>query len=275
MKIYDCFMFWNEIDLLYIRLDILYNYVYKFIICESKESHSKRITKDEYVFIKNKELYEKFMDKIIFIPIEKLPFEGDTAKNNNILWKNENWQRKYLFNGIKNIKNINNNDIIAISDLDEIYDPKILPYVFENISKKYVIGCIHKLFYYYVNNLKKQNWKGTFFIENKNIINPELLQDLRNSRNNLNDYCIGGWHYSWMGGLNRIQEKFKVVAEHDIINQFDNKKHISNVLKNNSDLFNRKGYFGESTLIDIHKDNNSPENINHYIEKFPYLLYIT
>ena len=128
MAIYDCFMFWNETELLYMRLDILYNYVDKFIICESKESHSKNVIKEEFVFIQNKQMYQKFMDKIIFIPVDKLPFEGDFTldKNNKDSWNNwhnENWQRNHLINGIIDAKD---DDIIAISDLDEIYDPLVL-----------------------------------------------------------------------------------------------------------------------------------------------------
>ena len=64
MAIYDCFMFWNETELLYMRLDILYNYVDKFIICESKESHSKNVIKDDFVFIKNKQMYENLWIKL-------------------------------------------------------------------------------------------------------------------------------------------------------------------------------------------------------------------
>ena len=270
-------MFWNEKEVLYMRLDTLYNYVDKFVICESKESHSKKIIKDEYVFIENKQLYEKFMDKIIFIPIEKLPYEGDTnftkegvRINGCRNWKNENYQRKFLFNSITHLEN---NDIIAFSDVDEIYDPLILETVQNNIDKYKIIGVKHKLFYYYVNALKEQRWDGTFFIKKVNLVSSDTIQNIRDKRTRLPFYISGGWHYSWMGGVVKIQNKFNAVAEHDIIKEFNNVEHIRNTINNISDLFNRKGYNGNINIIDIYKDNNAPVNIKKYIEQFPILFY--
>jgi beta-1,4-mannosyl-glycoprotein beta-1,4-N-acetylglucosaminyltransferase len=269
-------MFWNELEILYIRLDTLYEYVDKFIICESKESHSKRITKKEYVFIENKQLYEKFMDKIIFIPVDTLPFEGDfTLDSNNKAscdnWKNENWQRKHLFSVIKDL---NDDDIIAISDMDEIYDPSNIQDIISSVDKYKIVGIKHKLFYYYVNNLKKQIWEGSFFCRKRTIVSEDVIQELRNTRTCLPYYVTGGWHYSWMGGENKICEKFQILVEHDLNAPFNNKEHIKNVLENNLDLFNRDGYYGSSELIDIHVNNNAPKNIDEYIKLFPIIWYV-
>ena len=106
-KIIDCFMFWNEIEILLIRLDILYDHVDHFIICEAKRSHSGKVVKDEYTFIKNKELFKKYLDKIIFLPLpqKNLIGTGDNAVNQSngkriYKWSNENYQRQYLFNEI-------------------------------------------------------------------------------------------------------------------------------------------------------------------------------
>jgi len=275
VKIYDCFMLWNEVEILYMRLDILYEHVDKFVICESKESHSKKVTKSEFVFIKNKAKYEKFMDKIIFLPIEKLPFEGDfTAETNGRIsvdnWKNENWQRKYLFKGIEGLRD---DDIIAISDLDEIYDPRVLPSVREKILHFPAIGVKMKLFYYYVNVAKKQIWEGSIFVQRGNLPNPDTIQHLRDNRTSLPFYVYGGWHYSWMATGGKIVEKFKVVAEHDIINQFSSEEHIKKTLSNVSDLFDREGLLGTTSVIDLTTTDNIPSNMNKYIEKFPDILY--
>ena len=125
-------MFWNEIEVLYMRLDILYDYVDKFIICESKISHSGKITKDDFVFNKNKKLFEKFMDKIIFLPYNNYCGKGDTAKNGNTDWTNENSQRKWLFN---EINKFNDDYLIAVSDVDEIWDPKNINSIKKKIRK--------------------------------------------------------------------------------------------------------------------------------------------
>jgi beta-1,4-mannosyl-glycoprotein beta-1,4-N-acetylglucosaminyltransferase len=267
-KIIDCFMFWNEIEILYIRLDILYNYVDYFIICECKLSHSGKIKKDEYNFIKNKQLYEKFLDKIIFISLDDNEFKqnGDTAKNQNILWPNEHKQRQWLYNEIKKFPP---NTIVAISDIDEIWNPDKLPYIKNNIKMFTICGVEQTLFYYYLNCKKTQLWRGTYFIENKNL-SYDKIQLYRNERCRLPSYVDGGWHFSWIGDQTKIKEKFQCIAEHDIINQYSNIENITDCITNIKDLFNRKDNITE--ILDM-SSNLLPKNIKMYVEKFPQLYF--
>ena len=76
-----------------------------------------------------------------------------------------------------------------------------------------------------------------------------------------------------MGGEDKILSKFNSVAEHDIISNYNSTEHVKNVLKNNTDLFNRTGMLGCSEIIDIHKNNNAPKNIDEYIKLFPVIFY--
>ena len=106
-KLYDCFIFNNETDLLDLRLNILNNYVDYFVIVESEETFTG--LKKKLVFdIKN---YAKFKDKIIYAVINKFPENFTSA------WQNESFQRNYLLNLLDNA---NSEDFIMISDLDEI-----------------------------------------------------------------------------------------------------------------------------------------------------------
>ena len=270
-KIIDCFMFWNEIELLFIRLDILYDYVDKFIICEAKVSHSGKIIKDEYNFIKNRYLYEKYLDKIIFIPLPESTFSGkpDLGANFNIMWPNENFQRKSLFS---EIKKFSDETLVAISDVDEIWDPKNLTIVKENVKEHGVCGNIQRLFYYYLNCIKEQEWKGTYFINRKNLT-FEKIQTLRNDRWILPAYVRGGWHFSWMGGVDKIKEKFNCIAEHDIISKYSSEENIIKSITEITDLFNRTDHVnGIQKIIDI-TNEILPNNINIYIEKFPHFYY--
>ena len=270
-KIIDCFMFWNEIELLFIRLDILYDYVDNFIICEAKVSHSGKIIKDEYNFIKNRYLYEKYLDKIIFIPLSESTFSGkpDLGENFNIIWPNENFQRKSLFS---EIKKFSDETLIAISDVDEIWDPKNLTIVKENVKEHGVCGNIQRLFYYYLNCIKEQEWKGTYFINRKNLT-FEKIQTLRNDRWILPAYVRGGWHFSWMGGVDKIKEKFNCIAEHDIISKYSSEENIIKSITEITDLFNRTAHVnGIQKIIDI-TNEILPNNINIYIEKFPHFYY--
>lgn len=164
-KIYDCFMFNNEIEILHTRIDYLYDVVDYFVICEAKVSHSRKINKEEFNFIKHYDIFEKYMDKIIFLLIEDFPFISDDIGFGE--WKNENYQRKYLYHGFKDA---DPDDIIIISDLDEIpFDKTIKEGInLINNNEKLFIGVNQLLFYYYINILKNQIWQGTY-ITKKNI----------------------------------------------------------------------------------------------------------
>jgi len=273
-KIIDCFMFWNEIEILLIRLDILYDYVDHFIICESKRSHSGKVVKDEYTFLKNKFLFKKYLDKIIFLPLpeNKLIGTGDNSVNQSngqriYKWSNENYQRQYLFN---EITKFHDNTFVAISDVDEIWDPSNIAIIKKNVEKYKVCGIEQKLFYYYLNCMKTQLWKGTYFIQKKNL-NFDNIDAFRDARTRLPSYVNGGWHFSWMGDVDKIKEKFNCIAEHDIISDFSNTENIIQSLKECKDLFNRQGYLGEFTILQ--KDSPLlPSNMDKYIKMYPFLL---
>ena len=67
MKIIDCFSFFNELELLEIRLNILDQYVDKFVLVEAAKTQT---LKDKpFVFEENKSRYEKFLDKIVHVYI--------------------------------------------------------------------------------------------------------------------------------------------------------------------------------------------------------------
>jgi len=271
MSVIDCFMFWNEIELLYMRLDILYDFVDYFIICEAKISHSGKVIKSEYLFNKHKKLYDKFVDKIIFLPFDESEFTGvgDTAINTNT-WPNENKQRKWLFN---EIEKFSGDTLVSISDVDEIWDPSKLESIKKNVETHKVCGTNQILTYYYVNCIKEQQWNGTFFVKRKDLT-FEKIQILRNKRCLLPSYLRCGWHFSWLGDIERLQEKFDSIAEHDIIQQYSTKDNIEHCITNHCDLFHRKGILGKIKIINI--DDNSrffPIKMREYIKKFPEIYY--
>ena len=140
MKVYDCITYFDEDLLLDVRLNELNNYVEKFIIIESKYTHSGKIKKQNFD-INN---FYKFKKKIEYIYLEndtqniQLINENDTeAQKNSKLILNgmarDFHQRNYIKNVLNNIK-VNNEDYIIISDLDEI--PNLNNFQFlENKSK--------------------------------------------------------------------------------------------------------------------------------------------
>ena len=108
--IYDCFSYWDEDLLLDLRLNILDNYVDYFVIIEGNKTWQNNPKKLKF----DLEKFEKFKNKIIYIQVTDLPDGNDP-------YLRENHQRNAITNGLKNA---NDDDLIIISDLDEIPDPK-------------------------------------------------------------------------------------------------------------------------------------------------------
>ena len=233
-KIYDCFMFNNENDLLEIRLNILNNYVDYFVIIESSETHSG--LKKKLVFdIKN---YPEFKDKIIYGVINKFP-------HNLTAWQKENYQRNYIS---KFLDSANSEDFIMISDLDEI--PNLTNTNFLDYKEKVII-FEQRLFFYKLNYGEiKASWHGTRCAKKKNLKSPQWIRNLKThkrynfyrldkkyfSKNYEDSFKIienGGWHFTWLGNINFIKEKLKSFAHTELNNlSFNNDEFINNCIKN-------------------------------------------
>ena len=161
MKIVDSFMFYNELDMLFYRLNILGPHVDYFIIVESNQSHSGN--QKPLFYEDNKHLFETFKDKIIHV-ICDLPYKYPYVNiSKNDQWKNENYNRNCIEKGIQQI-NLEPNDVIITSDLDEIIDPNILLKIKndELLFDKHNLNRVQMDMYYYnLNNLHgKGSWHG-------------------------------------------------------------------------------------------------------------------
>lgn len=203
-KVYDCFMMFNEIEVARLRMEILYPHVTKFVIVESNKTH---LGQDKpFYFEQNKELFAKYADKIIH---KKL----DISKRDNG-WDKENYQRYKISEFLKELE-LNDDDIVMMSDCDEIWRPEALadarsyPYCFFN----------QMYFLYYINLFSGKCVTGTSCCKYSVLkmldsnYNNCGLQMLRNSK----DYgCVienAGWHYGYMGGSKTISEKSRAIVE--------------------------------------------------------------
>ena len=167
MKFIDCFMYYDEDMVLDIRLNILDKFVSNFIICEANFNHNG--TKREFKFDINK--FSKFKEKIIYIPLVEQPkdikiinnSDNQITKNSKILDNallRENFQRNFLQS---KIKDFHDDDLIIISDLDEI------PNLENFIYKAKITFFEQKMFYYKLNLLHKDFiWFGSKIVK-KNI----------------------------------------------------------------------------------------------------------
>jgi len=163
MKIFDCFMYFDEEIVLDLRLNTLNEYVDYFVIVESSFNHKGE--KRELKF--NLKKFEKFSKKIIYLVYDKVPqkiepirsADNEDEKSRKYIFNaylRENAQRNYIFEGLHHA---DPNDIILVSDVDEI--PNLEKINFNKISEKLIF--FNQSMFYYKFNLKLPNfiWTGT------------------------------------------------------------------------------------------------------------------
>lgn len=198
MKLYDGFFIWNELDLIEIRLETLYPHVDHFILVETSKTHNGQ--DKPFYFDENKDKFKKYLDKIIHIKGSDCPPPGDNG------WGVENFQRNCIARGLKDAAP---DDIILISDLDEIPNPQNFPFLrSSNFKQGEAYAFVHLHYNYYVNIYSHLNpAQGTVAVK-KGTLDKFNPQHLRNIKNNIPRLHFGGWHLSWMGGPNRVRNKF-------------------------------------------------------------------
>ena len=253
MKIYDCFIYFDEELLLDIRLNILSKYVDKFIIVESKFSHRGEPREPNF----NINKYKKFQDKIEYILLDKNPdnlFEinnNDTRINEKIIVNGnlrEFFQRNAILEGLKNA---DEDDLIIISDVDEI--PNLEEINFNEIKNNPIffnqIFCCFKL-----NLFSRMKWCGSIMISKKKLISPQWLRDIKDrnySKLRLDTYFSkkkysnikfindGGWHFSYLKKPSGVEKKLKSIRHHI---EYDHNplgvKKIEDMIKNKKLIYN-------------------------------------
>ena len=161
MKIYDCFIYFDEEVILEARLNILDKFVDKFVIVESKYSHRGEVRTPNFSLKK----YKKFKDKIIYILLEDEPknlFSINYNDHDNLRDKkiivNGNLREFYQRNSIlKGLHNADKDDWIIISDVDEI--PYLEKIDFSKFKKDLIffnqIFCCYKFNLYSKSHLLK------------------------------------------------------------------------------------------------------------------------
>ena len=256
MKVFDCFKFFNEIELLDLRLMVLNEYVDFFVLVEANKTHTGK--KKEFIFEKNKDQFSDYMNKIIYVKVEDLP---DYSIDN--IWIAENFQRNCITRGLGKAKK---GDKIIVSDIDELPNPDA---IMQNLDVQYPITMIQKLFYYHVNCLQNQPWCGSIIATHGDYESPQQLRNLARSEPRAIQKN-GGWHYSFMGGPQKIKIKVDNIAEsHLIVNKVGNVDDIERKIKVQADLWNRGEGVFQKHIVDITVDGMAPKCINEFIEKYP------
>lgn len=253
----DCFMFFNELDLLEIRLNSLAPYVKKFIISESTHTFSgnpKRL-----FFEENKERFKDFNIVHLICDGGMNPSAG---KNSGDAWRRENYQRKSLETAIFEE---DPEEMIVFSDMDEI--PNLKDY-----DGKSEGAFRQKKYYYYLNAYSGDHkWKGSIAVRRKNLLQPNDLNIFRDRRNKIRS--VGnGWHFSTLGTPEDIKYKIESFA-HVELNTKERKDRIEGNMKNLIDPYNRawSDHRGRRRLtIEM---PSGPEWLLKNKDRYPHLFY--
>lgn len=216
MKIYDCFTFYNELDLLELRLAELYDKVDHFVIVESNQTFTNRAK--PFNFELNQTRYAKYLDKIIYVQVTDMPGSANP-------WDNEQFQRDAIVRGLVDA---NLDDIVFVSDVDEILRAEAVDYV---RSSNQTLWALRMPIYNFKFNYMKLDpdryniWamaarRGAF-----DDITPNALRGLRFSffsapyqfaNNGCEVVEHGGWHFGYMGDKDALIDKAKSFSHQEV-----------------------------------------------------------
>ena len=284
MKIYDCFMYFDEEVVVDVRFHTLNEFVDYFVIVESSFTHKGDPRELKF----NHKKFEKFKDKIIYIVDEQIypqtekikaeDNEGEKSRKSiyNATYR-ENGQRNLI---VKGLQGANDEDLILISDVDEI--PKLTGLNFKNVKEK-IILFKQDMFYYKFNlRLPDLIWTGTKGCKKKNLVNPQWLRNVKDRKYSffridtffsktkytsikiIND---GGWHFSNIKTPKEIEHKLRSYLHH---REFEEQplsiKEIDKIIKNKQAIYDLKvdktvNKIGNGNMLEKFEINKLPNYI--------------
>ena len=251
MKIFDCFTFNDENLILELRLNELNEYVDFFVIVEFGENHQGN-KKGKQI---NDNLLNKFKNKIRYFYVEKF--------NKNLTsWERENYQRNYIQKGLYDAEK---NDLIIISDLDEI--PNLKSINMRNINET-VLAFRQINTMYKFNLVRDTDWIGSKLCKFKNLKSPQWLRSLKVrkkysylridklfAKNYINSFKIienGGWHFGWIRNINQIINKVESFAHTEFNNdKFKDFDFISECIQRKVNFMDKNEKLKQIELINL------------------------
>lgn len=279
--VYDCIPFFNEVDILKLRLNILSPLVDRFIIEEATMTFSGE--PKELCFEKNKEMFKEFLDKITYIVVDDTPKDAITHER-------DYFQKNHLIEGLSDASE---DDVIIMSDVDEIPNPTVLKQIIDNFDKTKVYHLAQRNFYAFMNMEETsgkllsitgefegfddgdRKWLGTKICNINNIPKEGIvrLRDLvKTSDPRSVRVADGGWHFGYMGGHNELNAAKRIgvkvqAAAHQEYNEKEILKETMDRLKLGQDIFGRDARFER-----VEVDESYPEYLLEHKSEYQYLI---
>lgn len=202
--IYDCFTFFNELDLLEVRLAELSGTVDRFVLVEASRTH--RGDPKPLSFAENRGRFAEHLERIVHVVVEDLPVSDDP-------WEAENFQRNAIQRGLTDAAD---SDLAVVSDVDEIPAPAVLRHLHaegQGVDGQ-VIGLHMRMFYYSL------NWEYETYWDRARVVTVGTLRTLgaQAVRDAVPTRVVpgGGWHFSYLARgperLERLQTKARSFA---------------------------------------------------------------
>jgi beta-1,4-mannosyl-glycoprotein beta-1,4-N-acetylglucosaminyltransferase len=269
MRVFDCFTFFNELELLEFRLKFLDPYVDFFVIAESNLTHAGQ--EKPYYFEAARERFKAWEQKIIYIPVAQstsgLVFESQNQYNPaSAAWKLENEQRNALLSAADQMQD---DDLVIMGDLDEIPSPAAIQKA-KSAGKPIAFSL---LFHYYFLNCQNTGnsrwWKGCIAADAKQFrsITPQGLRDKRDEYPSISH---AGWHFSFLGGVEKIKEKLQAFAHTEFSKAvYTNEDNIREALSKGEDILKRDGVRFQYLPLSYY-----PIALQQVMKAYPQLLHL-
>tara|TARA_B100001094_G_scaffold272_1_gene268 strand:- start:1261 stop:2130 length:870 start_codon:yes stop_codon:yes gene_type:complete len=284
-------MYFDEEQVLDLRLNVLYQNVDYFVIVESIYNHKGE--KRNLLF--NSKKFEKFSDKIIYLVYDKIPQlvepikETDNEKEKdgkyimNALYR-ENAQRDFILEGLKSAKK---DDLILISDVDEI--PKLSSVNLNQIKNEIILFKQDMFYYKYNLSLPNFKWTGTKAVKRKNLVSPQWLRNVKDRKYpfyrvdtffsdkkyiNIQIINDGGWHFSNIKSPEMIEHKLRSYLHHREFDQVSlSIKEINELVKKKQAIYDlrvdkRVNKVGNGVILENFEMKKLPNYINNNIDKY-------
>lgn len=251
--IYDCFPFFNELEILDIRFNTLYDVVDKFVIAESNVTFSGK-SKPLY-FKDNEKRYRAFQDKIIYVLINDMPIgEG-------LHWEREICQKDGCVK--KGVIEANPEDWLIISDVDEIPRPEIIKSVIKNEISPVSLNM--KMYYYFINLISTSKWDYAKMIRKSDF--DKLNCGFFHFRNWITTNIImnnAGWHFTYQGTLDDMIYKIEALATQQINTDEIKNKIFPQIVKEQKNMFIK----GHDKLFPVKIDESFPVYVQNKIQYY-------
>jgi beta-1,4-mannosyl-glycoprotein beta-1,4-N-acetylglucosaminyltransferase len=285
--IYDCFIFYNELELLELRLRELADVVDKFVLVEATRTftnHAKPLW-----FHENRARFDEFTDKIVHIVVRDSPDVSDP-------WIVERFQRNCIARGLTGCAP---NDWVLVSDVDEIPRAQVVRTIASETppGDRFLIEAVHSAlnskpiqallqrkgfrrlwrryhpfvwrfeqseYRYFVNRRSLAPWYGTRMTRFRDFATAEEMR--HSGRKTIPD---AGWHFSWMGGTEQIREKLGAFAHQELNTpRFSNPQYIERTINAGQPLFDQSEQFAFVALDDSFPRywREHPEKIAHWLK---------